>query len=66
MGVVPLGAIAELGTGHTPSRNHPEYWDGGIPWIGIRDAREHHAGSITETIETVSELGLANGVWDGK
>jgi restriction endonuclease S subunit len=57
---VPLSEIAELGTGHTPSRNHPEYWGGDIPWIGIRDARAHHGGMITDTIQTVTELGLEN------
>lgn len=56
----PLLDVAELGTGHTPSRQHPEYWDGDIPWIGIRDARAHHGGVIKETIQTVTELGLAN------
>lgn len=55
---VPLLSVAELGTGHTPSRNCSEYWNGGIPWIGIRDARAHHAGLISNTLETVSDLGL--------
>src|SRR5581483_214248 len=53
-------AVARLESGHTPSRGHSEYWDGGIPWIGIRDARRHHGLTIHETEQTVSELGLAN------
>jgi len=57
---VPLSEIAELGTGHTPSRTHPDYWDGDIPWIGIRDARAHHGGIIADTAQTVTELGLQN------
>ena len=57
---VPLTDIAELGTGHTPSRLHPEYWDGDVAWIGIRDAGEHHGGIIYDTTQHVTELGLAN------
>lgn len=57
---VLLSEIAELGTGHTPSRDHPEYWDGDVPWIGIRDARAHHSGVIVETSQTITELGLAH------
>lgn len=57
---VPLLEIAELGTGHTPSRGRSDYWDGGIPWIAIPDARDHHTAVITETTETVSQLGIEN------
>jgi type I restriction enzyme S subunit len=55
-----LRRIARQETGHTPSRNHPEYWDGGVPWIGIRDAADHHGQIINETRQTISEDGLAN------
>ncbi|BCH33272.1 type-1 restriction enzyme EcoKI specificity protein [Mesorhizobium sp. L-8-10] len=55
-----LSDVAELGTGHTPSRNHPEYWDGGVPWIGITDARTHHGGEIHTTSQTITALGLDN------
>lgn len=57
---VALTEVAELGTGHTPSRRHPEYWDGDIPWIGIRDAGAHHGGAIHDTAQHVTSLGLAN------
>jgi restriction endonuclease S subunit len=57
---VPLLDIADLGTGHTPSRKHPEYWVGEVPWIGIRDAGAHHGGVISDTIQHISELGLEN------
>jgi type I restriction enzyme S subunit len=57
---VPLRRIARQETGHTPSRLRPEYWDGGIPWIGIRDANAHHGREIYDTVQTVSEEGLAN------
>jgi type I restriction enzyme S subunit len=55
-----LSDLTDLGTGHTPSRKHPEYWDGDIPWIGIRDAGAHHGGEIHETMQHVTKLGLAN------
>jgi type I restriction enzyme, S subunit len=57
---VRLRRIARQETGHTPSRAHPEYWDGGIPWIGIRDAGNHHGRVIQQTMQTVSDQGLAN------
>lgn len=57
---VPLLRIAKQETGHTPSRSKPEYWDGGVPWIGIRDAGAHHGRPIESTMQTISEAGLAN------
>lgn len=57
---VALSDIARLESGHTPSREHPEYWDGEIPWIGIKDAREHHGGVITQTLQTVTQAGIDN------
>jgi len=57
---VPLLRVAKQETGHTPSRSKPEYWDGGVPWIGIRDAGAHHGRDIQTTIQTISEAGLAN------
>jgi type I restriction enzyme, S subunit len=55
-----LSSVAQLESGHTPSRKHPEYWDGGIPWIGIKDATENHGRTLTDTYQHVSELGLEN------
>ena len=56
----PLLRVAKQETGHTPSRSKPEYWDGGVPWIGIRDAGAHHGRIIETTMQTISEAGLAN------
>jgi type I restriction enzyme, S subunit len=55
-----LSNVAQLESGHTPSRKHPEYWDGGIPWIGIKDATENHGRTISDTYQHVSALGLEN------
>lgn len=55
-----LSDIARLESGHTPSRRHPEYWNGSIHWISIRDAKEHHGGVIHDTEEKTTELGIEN------
>jgi type I restriction enzyme, S subunit len=57
---IKLTDLARLESGHTPSRNHPEYWDGDIAWIGIKDAREHHAGVIHDTLQHVTQAGIDN------
>ncbi len=57
---VQLTNVARLETGHTPSRSHPEYWGGGIPWIGIKDARANHGSVIQQTEQTVTQAGLDN------
>nr|WP_290442903.1 restriction endonuclease subunit S [Rhodovulum tesquicola] len=56
----PLTALARLESGHTPSRKHPEYWGGDVPWIGIKDARDHHGGTVHETLEYTNALGIEN------
>ena len=57
---VNLVEIAKMESGHTPSRNHPEWWDGDVPWIGIADARDHHEQVILRTLQNTNEDGLAN------
>ncbi|MEM5471476.1 restriction endonuclease subunit S [Hoeflea sp. AS60] len=57
---VNLNRVARQETGHTPSRSHPEWWDGDVPWIGIKDAGAHHGQTIFETFQTTNEDGLAN------
>ncbi|MER8752007.1 restriction endonuclease subunit S [Mesorhizobium sp. M1050] len=57
---VPLNRITRQETGHTPSRSHPEWWGGDIPWIGIKDAGAHHGKVIEHTIQTTNKEGLAN------
>lgn len=55
-----LADVARLESGHTPSRKHPEYWGGDIPWIGIRDATGNHGRTLMDTAQHTNELGLAN------
>lgn len=57
----PLLRVARQETGHTPSRSVAAYWDGGnVPWIGIRDAGAHHGGTIYDTMQKCTPLGLEN------
>ncbi|WP_327655869.1 restriction endonuclease subunit S [Streptomyces sp. NBC_00483] len=56
----PLSDIARLESGHTPSRRHAEYWDGDVPWIGIKDATGNHGRVITSTLQTITQDGLDN------
>ncbi|WP_459703431.1 restriction endonuclease subunit S [Stutzerimonas marianensis] len=55
-----LTKIARLESGHTPSRKHPEYWNGDIPWVGIKDATANHGQTITKTNQYASPLGIEN------
>lgn len=55
-----LVEIARMESGHTPSRGHPEWWKGDVPWIGIADARDHHERVILDTIQHTNDEGLAN------
>lgn len=55
-----LGDLARLESGHTPSRGNPDYWDGGVPWIGIRDATAQHGERINDTFQHITESGLVN------
>jgi len=61
---IKLSFVARLGSGHTPSRTHPEYWtDCTIPWITtgeVAQVRDDRREVITQTRERISELGLAN------
>jgi type I restriction enzyme, S subunit len=55
-----LDGLARMESGHTPSRRHPEYWGGDVPWIGIRDAKTAHGREIFETTENTNAVGLEN------
>jgi type I restriction enzyme, S subunit len=57
---IALSDVARLETGHTPSRRHPEYWGGDVPWVGIKDATENHGRVINDTLQHTNELGIAN------
>ena len=55
---------AMLRSGHTPSRQNPEYWkDCTIPWFGLADVwqiRDGQVEYVNVTSEKISEIGMAN------
>jgi type I restriction enzyme, S subunit len=55
-----LADIAKLESGHTPSRRHPEWWGGKIPWLSLPDIRKLHGQYAYETIENTNDAGIAN------
>jgi type I restriction enzyme, S subunit len=62
--VAKLTLVATLGSGHTPSRDHPEWWeDCSIPWITtgeVAQIRDDRTEYLSETRESISEVGMAN------
>jgi type I restriction enzyme S subunit len=55
-----LVELARLESGHTPSRRHPEWWGGHLPWLALPDIRKLHGKLAHETIENINDAGLAN------
>jgi type I restriction enzyme S subunit len=58
--LVRLTSVAELESGHTPSRRRLEYWNGGIPWLSLLDVAELDHPEIFLTSHTISSAGLSN------
>jgi type I restriction enzyme S subunit len=52
---VPLAYIANWGSGGTPSRKNPEYYDGNIPWIKTGDLGPR---VILAASEYITDLGV--------
>lgn len=55
-----LDAFAKRGSGHTPNRNNPSYWDGGIKWVSLADSFRLDQLYISETEKEISALGIEN------
>ena len=67
VGVIPedwdfvrLTTVAELESGHTPSRRQPRYWGGDIPWVSLHDTEALNQKEIYITIQTVTQEGINN------
>jgi type I restriction enzyme, S subunit len=52
-----IGVVFKVTTGSTPSRGNPLYWGGEIKWVS---SGEVAFCRITDTVEKITELGLAN------
>lgn len=55
-----LTSLAKLESGHTPSRSHPEWWGGDIPWIALPDIRALDGRVAERTLENTNGFGIAN------
>jgi type I restriction enzyme S subunit len=58
--VADANSITKIKTGHTPSTDTDEYWNGNIPWIAIHDLSGLDTVEIDETEDNITEEGLAN------
>lgn len=55
-----LEDFATRGSGHTPSKSHPEYYNGDINWISLTDSKRLDNGYIEFTNTKITQLGLDN------
>jgi type I restriction enzyme, S subunit len=56
-----LQDVAEMKSGHTPSRNESRYWEGGtIPWLTLGDIRAQDGKVIADTKEHITNDGIEN------
>lgn len=54
-----LSEVMDLIGGGTPKTNKPEYWNGSIPWLSVKDFNNDFR-YVYETEKTITELGLKN------
>jgi type I restriction enzyme S subunit len=57
---VLLDQAAKRGSGHTPSKDFPEYWNGGIKWISLADSSRLDKGLVAHTDKEISLVGVQN------
>lgn len=48
------------GSGHTPSKSVPSYWNGGVRWVSLADSHRLDQIYIDTTDKEISDLGIAN------
>ena len=58
--VVRLENFAKRGSGHTPDKKHPEYWNGSIHWISLADSSALDQVYIDKTFAKITHLGILN------
>ena len=54
---VKLGDIFEIGSGGTPAKSHPEYYNGDIPWVKTGDLKSEY---LFEVENFITEEGVEN------
>jgi len=67
VGVIPedwqavlLDCVAKRGSGHTPDKKRPEYWNGELRWISLADSPSLDQGYIDNTVWTITPEGIAH------
>ena len=55
-----LDKLGERGSGHTPNKSHPNYWNGGIKWVSLADSSKLDQIYIFDTDKEISIQGLKN------
>lgn len=55
-----LDKLALRGSGHTPNKNFPEYWNGGVKWVSLADSHRLDQLYITDTELQISHKGIQN------
>lgn len=55
-----LDKLALRGSGHTPNKDYPEYWNGGIKWVSLADSHRLDQLYISETELEISHKGIQN------
>lgn len=51
-----IKSFADVSTGGTPSKAHPEYWNGDKPWVSAEDMKSKY---VYDTCEKVTNAGYA-------
>ncbi|MGR5412850.1 restriction endonuclease subunit S [Vibrio astriarenae] len=55
-----LDKVAKRGSGHTPDKKKPEYWNDGIKWVSLTDSSKLDNLYISDTSKKISQLGIEN------
>ena len=55
-----LDKLALRGSGHTPNKDHAEYWNGGIKWVSLADSYRLDQLYISDTDLKISLQGIQN------
>jgi type I restriction enzyme S subunit len=59
-GVEKLEELAKRGSGHTPNKQIPSYYNGGIKWVSLADSNKLDNGYIYATKIQISKEGIEN------
>ena len=55
-----LDSVAQRGSGHTPNKKIPAYWNGGVKWVSLSDSFRLDNLYISETDKEISNEGIEN------